>query len=42
MLSMLLLGLDINIVATAIPVITETFHSIEDIGWYGSSFLIAM
>lgn len=33
--------LDTSIVATAIPRITSDFHSLEDIGWYGSSFLIA-
>lgn len=27
--------------ATAIPRITSDFHSINDIGWYGSSYLIA-
>jgi MFS family permease len=27
--------------ATAIPQITSDFHSLNDIGWYGSSYLIA-
>jgi MFS family permease len=26
--------------ATAIPHITSDFHSLNDIGWYGSSYLI--
>ncbi|PVH76182.1 efflux pump [Cadophora sp. DSE1049] len=36
-----LLMLDISIVATAIPKITDQFHSLPDIGWYGSSYLLA-
>ena len=28
-------------IAQAIPVITTHFHSLEDIGWYGSSYQIA-
>jgi hypothetical protein len=27
--------------ATAIPQITSDFQSLDDIGWYGSSYLIA-
>ena len=26
--------------ATAIPEITDDFHSIEDIGWYGSAYML--
>ncbi|KAA8646325.1 hypothetical protein EYZ11_008443 [Aspergillus tanneri] len=34
-------NLDSTILATAIPRITDDFHSLGDIGWYGSSaFLI--
>lgn len=29
------------IIATAIPQITDDFHSVEDIGWYGSAYLLA-
>ena len=29
------------IIATAIPKITDDFHSIEDIGWYGSAYMLA-
>ncbi|UQC76536.1 MFS transporter [Colletotrichum lupini] len=35
------LALDNTILATAIPQITSDFHSLNDIGWYGSSYLIA-
>ncbi|KAJ9647353.1 hypothetical protein H2199_002342 [Coniosporium tulheliwenetii] len=31
-----------TIVATAIPKVTDEFHSLEDIGWYGSAFFITV
>lgn len=31
-------GLDANIVATAVPSITEDFHTIADVGWYSTAF----
>ena len=31
---------DRMIIATAIPGITNEFHSIEDIGWYGSAYML--
>ena len=37
-LGMFLVALDRTIVATAIPRITEEFHSLGDIGWYGSAY----
>ncbi|KAL4862414.1 hypothetical protein BDV12DRAFT_207219 [Aspergillus spectabilis] len=37
----ILVALDNTIMATAIPKITEQFDSLDDIGWYGSSFLLA-
>ncbi|KIM93854.1 hypothetical protein OIDMADRAFT_45984 [Oidiodendron maius Zn] len=37
-----LYSLDITIITTAIPVITTHFHSIKDIGWYGSAYLITL
>ncbi|KID93255.1 MFS transporter, partial [Metarhizium majus ARSEF 297] len=37
-----LVGLDFNLIATAIPIITTEFNSIRDIGWYGSAFMIAL
>lgn len=40
-ISMFLVALDRLIIATAIPKITDDFHSIGDIGWYGSAYLLA-
>ncbi|ROW03612.1 hypothetical protein VPNG_07165 [Cytospora leucostoma] len=37
-LSCLLLLLDTSIVSTAIPKITDDFHSLPDVGWYGSAY----
>lgn len=31
---------DRTIIGTAVPKITDEFHSIADIGWYGSAFLL--
>jgi MFS family permease len=31
-----------TIVATAIPRITQEFHSLDDIGWYGSAFFLTL
>lgn len=31
-------GLDANIVATAVPSITDHFHTVADVGWYSSAF----
>jgi len=39
-LSVFCLALDNTIIATAIPVITNQFRSLEDVGWYGSSYLL--
>ncbi|KAF4182882.1 hypothetical protein CNMCM7927_009424 [Aspergillus lentulus] len=39
---MLLLGLDINVVATAVPTISNYFDSFKDVNWYGSAFLLAL
>ncbi|KAF8850711.1 MFS multidrug transporter [Acephala macrosclerotiorum] len=33
--------LDTSIVVTAIPKITSDFHSLNDVGWYGSAYLLA-
>ncbi|KAL4931418.1 major facilitator superfamily domain-containing protein [Aspergillus undulatus] len=33
--------LDTSIVSTAIPRITTTFHSLNDVGWYGTAYLVA-
>ncbi|KAL5596640.1 uncharacterized protein BROUX77_006588 [Berkeleyomyces rouxiae] len=40
-LSVLLMALDNSIIATAIPKITDDFASLEDVGWYGTSYLLA-
>ncbi|KAK4446706.1 major facilitator superfamily domain-containing protein [Podospora aff. communis PSN243] len=40
-LAVFLFALDQTIVANAIPRITDEFGSVSDIGWYGSSFLLA-
>ncbi|KAL9081337.1 MAG: hypothetical protein Q9159_007345 [Coniocarpon cinnabarinum] len=39
-LSIFLVGLDRIIIATAIPSITDRFNSINDIGWYGSAYML--
>jgi hypothetical protein len=39
-LSFFLVALDRSIIATAIPAITNSFESIEDIGWYGSGYML--
>lgn len=41
LLVMLMFSLDISILATAIPRITDQFHTIQDIGWYGAAYMIA-
>ncbi|KAJ5618210.1 MFS toxin transporter [Penicillium herquei] len=35
-----MLSLDDTILSTAIPRITNDFHSLNDIGWYGASYLV--
>ncbi|KUI71222.1 Putative HC-toxin efflux carrier TOXA [Cytospora mali] len=37
-----LVGLDFNLIATAVPVITADFNSIRDVGWYAASFMVAL
>ncbi|KAF8866717.1 putative MFS toxin efflux pump [Acephala macrosclerotiorum] len=39
-LAVFLVALDQTIISTAIPKITDKFNSIQDIGWYGSSYLL--
>ncbi|KAF2188862.1 efflux pump [Zopfia rhizophila CBS 207.26] len=36
-----LVMLDMSIIVTAIPRITSDFHSLPDVGWYGSAYLLA-
>ncbi|PIG88023.1 efflux pump antibiotic resistance protein [Aspergillus arachidicola] len=37
-MSLILTGLDFNMIATALPTITTHFGSIEDVGWYYSAY----
>jgi len=39
-LSVFIVSLDRTIVTTAIPAITADFGSVDDIGWYGSAYLL--
>ncbi|KAI1454296.1 putative gliotoxin efflux pump [Annulohypoxylon moriforme] len=40
MISCFLAALDMTIVATAVPTITDEFRSLDQVGWYGSAFLL--
>ncbi|KAK3296454.1 major facilitator superfamily domain-containing protein [Chaetomium fimeti] len=40
LLSMFLVALDRTIISTAIPAISDEFNSLNDVGWYGSSYLL--
>jgi len=42
LLSMFLIALDMTIIATAIPSITDDFHSAPDVGWYAAAFFITL
>ncbi|KAI3327596.1 MFS general substrate transporter [Xylariaceae sp. AK1471] len=37
-LASVLIFLDSSIISTAIPSITDEFHSLKDVGWYGSAY----
>lgn len=39
-ISLFCVALDSTIIATAIPRITDQFHALQDVGWYGSSYLL--
>lgn len=39
-LAVFLMALDNTIIATAIPKITDEFKSLDDVGWYASSYLL--
>lgn len=41
-LAMLLAVMDMTILATAIPHITDQFHSLDDVGWYASAFFMTV
>lgn len=40
-LALLLSGLDGNIIATAIPSITDHFHTVADVGWYYTAYRLS-
>ncbi|KAE8550121.1 hypothetical protein EYB25_008652, partial [Talaromyces marneffei] len=37
-----LVNLDMNIVATAVPAITDHFHTVADVGWYAAAFRLTL
>jgi len=39
-ISLFCVALDSTIIATAIPRITDQFHALQQVGWYGSSYLL--
>ena len=39
-LSILLVALDMTVIATTIPQITDEFQSLEQVGWYGSAYFL--
>lgn len=41
-LAVLCVALDNSIIATAIPRITDDFHALDDVGWYGSAYLLTL
>lgn len=41
-LCIFLVALDMTIVSTAIPRITDQFHSLDQVGWYGSAFFLTV
>ncbi|KFX87385.1 hypothetical protein V490_08291 [Pseudogymnoascus sp. VKM F-3557] len=41
MSSIFMIALDLSIITTAIPKITTHFNSLDDVGWYGSAYLLA-
>ncbi|KAI0423553.1 putative gliotoxin efflux pump [Xylaria sp. FL1042] len=42
LLTIFLVPLDLTIVATAIPKITQEFKSLDDVGWYSSAFFLSL
>lgn len=39
-MAVFLVALDQTIIGTAIPKITDQFHSVQDVGWYGSAYFL--
>ncbi|KAL4867125.1 hypothetical protein BDV12DRAFT_210034 [Aspergillus spectabilis] len=42
MAAIFLIALDTTIISTAIPRITDEFHTVTDMGWYGSAFFLTI
>lgn len=40
LLAVFCVALDNTIISTAIPKITDEFHAVQDVGWYGSAYLL--
>ncbi|KAL7929789.1 MFS general substrate transporter [Trichoderma chlorosporum] len=40
-LATIVCGYDANCVTTIIPIVTDRFNSLNDVGWYGAAFLLA-
>lgn len=41
-LSMVFVGLDLTIVAVAVPSLTSQFNTVQDIGWYSSAYMVIL
>lgn len=41
-LATFLLAIDVNMVAVAVPEISTVFHSLDDLAWYGSAYLLTL
>jgi hypothetical protein len=41
-MAMMLAVMDMTILATAIPHITDQFHSLDDVGWYASVYFVTV
>ncbi|TRX91496.1 hypothetical protein FHL15_007501 [Xylaria flabelliformis] len=40
--ALILASVDMNIIATAVPSITDHFHTVADVGWYSSAFRLSV
>lgn len=41
-LATFLLAIDVNVVSVAVPKILAEFHSLTDVAWYGSAYLLTV
>lgn len=37
-LVLIVIGIDLNIISTAVPAITDHFHTVADVGWYSAAY----